>query len=128
MGERTMRATLQAIRYEQLEPLTLKGKSEPVAAWEAAGLVTAQPGGRETWEESPLVGRDDELGVLESVFTRISRERSPHMVTLVGEAGVGKSRLLREFEAPDRRGAAPRCAPAAACPTARASSTGRWAR
>jgi class 3 adenylate cyclase/tetratricopeptide (TPR) repeat protein len=98
VGERTARATLQAVNYEPLEPLTLKGRSEPVAAWEAIGLVTAQPGRRGFLDESPLVGRDDELGVLESVFTRINRERTPHMVTVVGEAGVGKSRLLREFE------------------------------
>src|SRR3954471_17483971 len=39
VGERTMRATSEAIRYEELEPLTLKGKSEPVPAWEAAGLI-----------------------------------------------------------------------------------------
>ena len=97
VGERTMRATQQAIRYEELEPLTLKGKSEPVPAWEAVGPVAAQPTRREAAAESPLIGRDDELGVLESVFTRIGRERKPHLLTLIGEAGVGKSRLLREF-------------------------------
>jgi len=83
VGERTVRATRQAIRYDQLEPLALKGKAALVPAWEAIGLVTAQPGGRGAWEESPLVGRDDELGVLDSVFTRVNRERMPHMMTLV---------------------------------------------
>jgi class 3 adenylate cyclase len=43
VGERTFRATQQAIEYEELQPLTLKGKAEPVPAWEAVGLTTAQP-------------------------------------------------------------------------------------
>ena len=48
--------------------------------------------------ESPLVGRDNELATLETLYERVVREGAPHLVTLVGEAGVGKSRLLREFE------------------------------
>ncbi len=97
VGERTVRATRQAIRYVQLEPLTLKGKAEPVPAWEAAALIEEQALRRPAAAESPLVGRDDELDVLETLYGRITRERRPHMVTLIGEAGVGKSRLLREF-------------------------------
>jgi class 3 adenylate cyclase/tetratricopeptide (TPR) repeat protein len=99
VGERTMRATSAAVRYEPLTPLELKGKSEPVPAWEAVD-VTAEPAVRRvsTGRESPLVGRDYELGALESLHERVTREGRPHLVTLIGEAGVGKSRLLREFE------------------------------
>jgi class 3 adenylate cyclase/tetratricopeptide (TPR) repeat protein len=99
VGERTMRATSEAIRYEELEPLELKGKSEPVPAWEAVGLIAehaivrAASGG-----EASLVGRDYEIGALESLYERVVREGRPHLVTLIGEAGVGKSRLLDEFE------------------------------
>ncbi len=106
VGERTMRATQQAIRYDQLEPLDLKGKAEPVPAWEAVGLVAAQAVGRETVEESQMVGRDDELGVLESVFNRISRDGKPHLVTVIGEAGVGKSPHPARVRSPAR---GPRC-------------------
>src|SRR5947207_164642 len=47
----------------------------------------------------PRVGRSDEAGVLRSLFDRVIRERRPHLVTIMGEAGVGKSRLLRELAA-----------------------------
>ena len=99
VGERTMRATSEAVRYEQLEPLELKGKSEPVPAWEAVGLIAEHALGRAaTGREAPLLGRDYEIGALESLYERVVREGRPHLVTLIGEAGVGKSRLLREFE------------------------------
>ncbi len=99
VGERTMRATSAAVRYEPLAPLELKGKSEPVPAWEALGVIAAHSVRRvSSGRESPLVGRDYELGTLESLHERVTREGRPHLVTLIGEAGVGKSRLLREFE------------------------------
>jgi class 3 adenylate cyclase/tetratricopeptide (TPR) repeat protein len=98
VGERTHRASLAAIQYERLEPLTLKGKAEPVPAWEATGTVADQAVGRAQGREAPLVGRDYEIGMLESLFDRVVRESKPHLVTLIGEAGVGKSRLLREFD------------------------------
>jgi class 3 adenylate cyclase/tetratricopeptide (TPR) repeat protein len=99
VGERTFRATSDAIHYEELEPLTLKGKAEPVCAWQAVGLKSAQAVGRAApAREAPLVGRDYELGTLASLHERVVREGRPHLVTLIGEAGVGKTRLLREFE------------------------------
>jgi hypothetical protein len=99
VGERTMRATSEAVSYEALEPLELKGKAEPVPAWEAVGLRAPQAVVRAApAREAPLVGRDDELAALETLYGRVVREGAPQLVTLVGEAGVGKSRLLREFE------------------------------
>ncbi len=99
VGERTFRATVDAIHYEELEPLDLKGKAEPVPAWRAVGLKSAHALGRiAAKREAPLVGRDYEVGTLASLHERVVREGRPHLVTLVGEAGVGKSRLLREFE------------------------------
>ncbi len=98
VGERTYRATSGEVEYRTLDPLHLKGKTQPVPAWEAVGLVAAQPTRRvRARAATPLVGRDDELSLLESLYGRVTRERRPHLVTLVGQAGVGKSRLLHEF-------------------------------
>ena len=106
VGERTVRATEGAIAYRELSPLALKGKAEPVPAWEATGVVTAHPHRRAADARSPLVGRTHELDLLDSLAQRVARERRAHLVTVVGEAGVGKSRLLAELqrrlaEAPD---------------------------
>src|SRR5829696_7308133 len=99
VGERTMRSTDAAVRYDELEPLELKGKAEPVPAWEAVGLIEEHSVRRVApARESPLVGRQQELATLDSLYERVVREGTSHLVTVVGEAGVGKSRLLREFE------------------------------
>jgi class 3 adenylate cyclase/tetratricopeptide (TPR) repeat protein len=99
VGERTMRASASAVNYERLEPLELKGKAQPVPAWEAVCLIAEQAVGRAApARESPLVGRDAELRTLEAIYERVLEDGTPQLVTLIGEAGVGKSRLLREFE------------------------------
>jgi predicted ATPase/class 3 adenylate cyclase len=98
VGERTQRSSDHAIDYEQLAPLSLKGKAEPVAAFEAVQpREHAQPSHRPS-SRAPLVGRQGELTQLQGMFERIVREGAPHLVTVVGQAGVGKSRLLAEFE------------------------------
>jgi len=99
VGERTMSATSGAVAYQRLLPLTLKGKSEPVPAWEALGVTAELPVRRApAARESLLVGRQKELETLNAIFESVQREGSPHLVTLIGEAGVGKSRVLRELE------------------------------
>src|SRR5437763_1075374 len=100
VGERTWRATADAIEYVELEPLALKGKSEPVPAWEAAGLIAEQPLGRAVplRPAAPLIGREIELELLASLFDRVVAEGRPHLVTVIGQAGVGKSRLLAELD------------------------------
>src|SRR3954467_2947335 len=81
VGERTVRATEGAIEYRDMGPLQLKGKAEPVPAWQAVGVTAAQPLRRPAIRsESPLVGRSDELELLESIYNRINRERRPHLV------------------------------------------------
>jgi class 3 adenylate cyclase/tetratricopeptide (TPR) repeat protein len=109
VGERTVRATRAAVEYRELEPLELKGKSAPVKAWEAVGLVTATPRRHKTeLAAAPFVGRTHELELLESLYGRVLREGRAHLVTVIGQAGVGKSRLLREIDAKlSRRDAAP---------------------
>jgi class 3 adenylate cyclase/tetratricopeptide (TPR) repeat protein len=98
VGDRTQRATASAVVYEPLEALELKGKVEPVMAWRAVDVSGEHSGARKSRREPPLVGRDDELASLEMHFGRVVRGRSPHLVTVLGEAGVGKTRLLRELE------------------------------
>jgi class 3 adenylate cyclase len=98
IGDRTARAARSHFEVRRIdEPLGLRGKSEAVTAW----LVEAE---RETVEPrgvpglaAPLVGRDYELASLQTVFDRVCRERRPELVTLLGDAGIGKSRLVREF-------------------------------
>jgi class 3 adenylate cyclase/tetratricopeptide (TPR) repeat protein len=97
VGEGTFRTTRQAIEYEQLEPLTLKGKSEPVPAWEAGRVLAPSATRRVGRAETPLIGRDDESALLASLFDRVVREGRPHLVTVIGQAGVGKSRLMRDL-------------------------------
>jgi class 3 adenylate cyclase/tetratricopeptide (TPR) repeat protein len=99
VGEVTWRLTRQAIEYEQLEPLTLKGKSDPVPAWEAKQVVARGPAVRAARPATPLVGRSEETELVRSLFDRVVRESRPHLVTVLGQAGVGKSRLLRELAA-----------------------------
>src|ERR1700680_4140707 len=99
VGERTYRATSSAIEYLPLEPLELKGKAEPVAAWRALSLVEEHTGGaRKLRREAPLVGRGDEFGALQTLFGRVARTDAPQLVTVLGQAGVGKTRLMRELE------------------------------
>jgi len=98
VGEVTHRLTRGAIEYEELEPLELKGKAEPVPAWEAVRVTVATPT-RIARASTPLIGREDESALLLSLFDRVVKEERPHMVTVLGQAGVGKSRLLRELAA-----------------------------
>ncbi|MEX2211578.1 MAG: AAA family ATPase [Gaiellaceae bacterium] len=98
-GEQTFWATRHAIDYEELEPVSAKGKAEPVRLWRALGArsrfgIDLEPSGTTTF-----LGRDDELEVLRQVYARTLRESACHLVTLVGEAGIGKSRLVAELRA-----------------------------
>jgi class 3 adenylate cyclase/predicted ATPase len=98
VGESTYRATREAISYERLEPLSLKGKEEPVPAWEATGVLS-EPRRSPGRAETPLIGREEEVSLLSSLVERVEHEARPHLVTVIGQAGVGKSRLLRELTA-----------------------------
>jgi class 3 adenylate cyclase/predicted ATPase len=101
VGEATYRATRGAIEFLALsEALVLKGKSEPVPAWQAlpgdgGQLAHAALAGS---ARAPLVGRRAELAALHDLLERVKRRRGPHLATVIGDPGVGKSRLLRQFE------------------------------
>ena len=98
VGEATQRAASRAIVFEEAGDQFLKGKSTPVPAWRAVRVV-AKRGGRSRSEtlEAPFVGRADELQLLKDLFHATSRERRPRLVSVVGPAGIGKTRLAWEF-------------------------------
>jgi class 3 adenylate cyclase/tetratricopeptide (TPR) repeat protein len=92
-------ATRSVIEYEELPAAVLKGKELPVAAWRAIAVRARRGGERAPLGlEAPLVGRDEELGLLKETVRRAVAEGRPHLLTVVGSAGVGKSRLAWELE------------------------------
>jgi class 3 adenylate cyclase len=95
VGEETYRATRSAIEYEAVGPVTAKGKSAPIEAWRAVAPTTA--GGERDLSSTPFVGRDREVGLLDATWERVELERRPHLITVLGPPGVGKSRLTAEF-------------------------------
>lgn len=94
VGALTERLTRDAIEYEPREPITAKGKTEPVPAFHALRARTAVPGSHR--DTPALVGRERELRQLLDAFERANNERAGYLVTIVGNAGVGKSRLVDE--------------------------------
>ena len=94
VGEETYRATRTVIEYRAIEPVVAKGKREPLAAWQAMGTLTG-PAERAV-SATPMVGRDRELGLLRATWEAVLTERRPHLVTVVGPPGIGKTRLTRE--------------------------------
>jgi class 3 adenylate cyclase/tetratricopeptide (TPR) repeat protein len=100
VGPNVYASTKDVIEYRELEPLTLKGKAEPVLAWRALRIKARTRGERPRLGlEARLVGRDEELTVLKQTLRRVETEGRPALVTIVGPAGVGKSRLVAELEA-----------------------------
>jgi predicted ATPase len=95
VGEETFRATRAAIEYEPAEAVTAKGKAEPIAVWRAVAAASAT--GERYLSTTPFVGRHRELGLLDATWERVERERRPHLITVLGPPGVGKSRLSAEF-------------------------------
>jgi class 3 adenylate cyclase/tetratricopeptide (TPR) repeat protein len=94
VGRETYRATRNAIRYETSPAIDAKGKAAPVEAWLAVEASTA-PAERPV-VSTALVGRDRELELMASVWTRALSERRPHLVTVIGPPGIGKTRLCHE--------------------------------
>ena len=95
LGELTYRLARDQIETEPIPPLTLKGKTEPVPAYRL--LRVAQRPSERAAPATPFVGRADELTRLETTLVEVSAIRSCQMLTVIGDAGVGKSRLVREF-------------------------------
>ncbi len=97
VGEQTFRSTRGAIEYEALEPVTVKGKAEPLPLWRALRARSRFGIDAEAAPAMPFVGRDHEVRLLEDTFERMLLESTVQLVTIIGEPGVGKTRLLAEF-------------------------------
>ena len=96
VGSETYRLTRHAFKYRALPPIDAKGKREPVPAWIVEDLAAA-PTTVPTEARTPLVGRDRELLLIRTVWSQVVDERQPHLITLIGPAGIGKSRLTAEL-------------------------------
>ena len=98
VGESTQRVAKAAIEFVPAGDQTLKGKQSPVPAWRAVRVV-GERGGRNRSEqlEAPFVGRQEELRLLKDLFHATGREHRLRVVSVVGPAGIGKSRLSWEF-------------------------------
>jgi class 3 adenylate cyclase/tetratricopeptide (TPR) repeat protein len=105
VGEPTYRATARVFEYEEREPISAKGKSEPVRVW--APLRPRRSVGERALADAPLVGRTEELERLLTALRHVHSEREPALVTLVGVPGIGKTRLVRELERHVRAQSAP---------------------
>lgn len=98
IGTVTERLVRHATRLEPVEPVAAKGKSAPVRAWRLLGAIAgAEPFARRS--DTPLVGRLRELGTLRDELRASAAERSCRLATVVGAAGVGKTRLVSELVA-----------------------------
>jgi len=95
IGEATYRLVRHAVEVEPVEPLELKGKAERVPAYRLVSVKEAESVERS--HDNPLVGRARELALLTEELAAAVRDGSCRLVTLIAQAGVGKSRLIEEF-------------------------------
>ena len=96
IGEPTWRLVRDAVAAESVEPLTLKGKAEPVAAYRVLRVASHSPM-RTRRLDAPMVGRTREAALLAYAFERAATDRACQLFTVLGSAGAGKSRLVEEF-------------------------------
>lgn len=112
LGETTWRLVRDAVEVEAVEPLELKGKAEKVPAYR---LVSARGfDGYARRQDTPIVGRDAEIAALRTAYEQACSGREIRLATVIGDAGLGKSRLVREVTdriAADARILRGRCLP-----------------
>ncbi|HEU5325876.1 MAG TPA: AAA family ATPase, partial [Candidatus Limnocylindria bacterium] len=98
VGEATRQAASEAIAFEPAGEQLLKGKATPVPAFRALRVVAQRGGvGRSEQLEAPFVGRGPELRMLKDFHAATGAERRPRLVSIIGQGGIGKSRLVWEF-------------------------------
>ena len=97
VDETTFRATERAIEYRSADPVQAKGKIAPIAVWEALEARSHYGIDITRRVDTALVGREQELTLLRDALDRARHQAEPQLVTLVGEPGIGKSRLVHEL-------------------------------
>ena len=97
VGEPTWWATRTVFHHEELEPVQVKGKAQPLPVWRVVAPRSRLGVDMEQRPVAPLVGRDQELDLLRRLYQQTRRERAVQLLTIVGEPGIGKSRLVREL-------------------------------
>ena len=99
VGEATRRATERAITYSDAGTHELKGRGEPIALWRAVRIRAGRGGDlKRDVPEPPFVGREREFRLLKELFHASSEQRKAHLVSIIGIAGIGKSRLAWELQ------------------------------
>jgi class 3 adenylate cyclase/tetratricopeptide (TPR) repeat protein len=94
VGRDTLMLTREVVEYGEPRSLTVEGKTEPLRGWPVIGLAT-----KRTRPRAPFVGRASELETLTAAVERVIKGTSPEVVVVLGEPGIGKSRLVDEFAA-----------------------------
>ncbi len=98
VGDATRRATEAALAYEDAGERALKGRDEPVHLWRALRVVAGRGGAlKSEGLEAPFVGRERELRLIKDQFHACAEEHRARLISVVGIAGIGKSRLSWEF-------------------------------
>jgi class 3 adenylate cyclase/tetratricopeptide (TPR) repeat protein len=97
VSEQTYRATSGVFEYERMPPVEVKGKAEPLPLWRAKAARARYGSDFKRQFKTPFVGRELEKPLLIATFERAAQQRSVQLVTIVGEPGVGKSRLIAEL-------------------------------
>jgi tetratricopeptide (TPR) repeat protein len=97
VGEPTWRATRTLFDYQQLDAVRVKGKAEPLPIWRATATRSRLGVDVDARPATPFVGRDQQLELLRGRYLQALGERTVRLVNVIGEPGVGKSRLVREL-------------------------------
>jgi class 3 adenylate cyclase/tetratricopeptide (TPR) repeat protein len=94
LGAETLALVRAAVEVEPVGGLEVRGKSAPVEAWR---LVAVRPDADARRDGSPLIGRERPQRLLRELFEAVRDDRACHLLSVLGVAGVGKSRLVAEF-------------------------------
>jgi class 3 adenylate cyclase len=97
LGEETFLLVRHAVNAAPVEPLSLKGKAELVTAYRLVSVAPSETIPRQV--DQPLIGRGNEVAALREQFERAVEDRTCRLVTVLGDAGLGKSRTIEEFVA-----------------------------
>lgn len=97
VGNATYVAASDAIDFEEVPPIEAKGKEEPVRAFRAVAVKGAKPVPTRISRGAPLIGRSAEFNRMWELWERVKSERKPYLVSILGQPGLGKSRLITEF-------------------------------